>query len=210
MTSALRQGRSKSLSGCQLLGKSSGETVDAQRIHCLSNATTTFHTAHPLCLERVANILEHGQTRPKPEVLEHHADAAINGRDRLDHPVSKIDLAVIECLETSQEPCQRRLARPGRTEYVRHLSRPELQRGTINRGDHTMSLDQSIKNHANHRDNRSFRVLGLSNRPCPPFSMGGRTRNGIRMNMKRVQGQLFIIRGAGGRSARVPNRSRTL
>ena len=96
----------------------------------------------------IADILEHGQTRPKPKVLEHHADAAITGQDRLHHPVSKIDLAVIECFETSQEPCQCRLARPGRTEYVRHLSRPELQRRAVNSGDYTMSLDQSIKNNA--------------------------------------------------------------
>ena len=90
-----RQGGPEPLRGRQLLGTAAGQAVDPRRRERLANRSLRSARRASSGLQGIAHVLDHGQTRPEPQVLEDHADAPLVWWHSLDHPVVEEDLAIV-------------------------------------------------------------------------------------------------------------------
>ena len=80
-------------------------------------------------------------------------------RQRLDHPIAEIDLAVVNCFESRHQAGECRLARTRRAQNIRHLARPELERCAVDRGDRAEAFHQSFQDDADHEVNATFQRM---------------------------------------------------
>ena len=85
--------------------------------------------------------------------------------------------------ESRHQAGQRRLARAGRAEHISHLSRPELERCAVDRGDRAEAFHQSFQDDADHDVERDLSAARLDRpEPSRPASRlagnaGGPTRS---------------------------------
>ncbi len=92
--------------------------------------------------EPVADIVGHRHVRPERVVLEHHADAALVGRQPVDHPVAEADGPPIWLIEASQEAQQGGLAAARGAEQREELAVRHGEIHAVHRGHHAEALRQ--------------------------------------------------------------------
>ena len=78
-------------------------------------------------LQREGEVLADGHVREERVVLEHHADAALVGRHRVDRPAGEGDLAVGRGLEAREHHQAGGLARPGGAEHRQELALADME-----------------------------------------------------------------------------------
>ncbi len=81
------------------------------------------------------NVLEHRHVAEQRIVLEHEADLPLARADRRDVEPLQHDLPRIRVLEARDHAQQRRLAAAGRAEQRDELTRGEIERDVVERGE---------------------------------------------------------------------------
>ena len=93
-------------------------------VHHLVLDVARRHAAH---LQREGQVFRHRHMREQGIVLEHHADAALVGRNVVDGLAAKLDLAMGGGLESGQHHQTGRFPRPRRTEHGDKLTSLDIE-----------------------------------------------------------------------------------
>jgi hypothetical protein len=98
------------------------EAAQPQIVQHLHNAGVDPGRCDLPQLEPVADVLLHRHVRPQGVVLEHHADAALIRRHIVHDAISEADCSVVGSVEARDQPEQRGLPAPRRTEEREQLT----------------------------------------------------------------------------------------
>ena len=93
-----------------------------------------FRLRHAVHFQTEGHVLTHGHVRVKRVALEHHRDAALGGRDVVDHLARDLDGAFRRILQPGDHPQQGGLAAARGAEDREHLARGEVERDSVDGG----------------------------------------------------------------------------
>ena len=130
-----RDGHALLLSARKLAGQLVLLPGELHELQCMRDARRDFGVGQPAHLEAEADVLRDRHVRKQRVVLEHHAEAALFRRQRVDARLVEPDAAARQLHQAGDAVERRRLAAAGRPEQRDEFAALDRERQLVQRGE---------------------------------------------------------------------------